>query len=202
MSTNQPTFEQAINAAMLWCNAWEEGDEVIVDSIYYRDFPSIQPNEDFREINFNLIPEGQLKRCLINIQNQNFEIAKLSPQCCEFAMVNPRNQGLQAQYSWMAVAEQKNGNAPLQAIKKINLINGEECFWSAAPRGFVSEPIMVPNPDSEIEDEGWIFVLAWNGERRETDLVILQANNLDETAVINLPLPIPYGLHGSWANEL
>ena len=36
MSLIEPTFEQAMNAAMLWCNAWEEGelsDEVLADRI-------------------------------------------------------------------------------------------------------------------------------------------------------------------------
>jgi len=36
MSTKKPTFEQSMNAAMLWCNAWEEGelsDEVIADRV-------------------------------------------------------------------------------------------------------------------------------------------------------------------------
>jgi all-trans-8'-apo-beta-carotenal 15,15'-oxygenase len=30
-------------------------------------------------------------------------------------------------------------------------------------------------------------------------LVILQAGELSEQAVLELPLAIPYGLHGSWA---
>ena len=31
-------------------NAWEEGDELVIDSIYYDDFPSIGPDMDFREV--------------------------------------------------------------------------------------------------------------------------------------------------------
>ena len=50
----------------------------------------------------------------------------------------------------MACTERKTGNAPLQAIKKINLVTKEELFWSAAPKGFVSEPIMVPKENSKV----------------------------------------------------
>ena len=39
----------------------------------------------------------------------------------------------------MASTSQKLGNAPLQAIKKINLTSKEEISWSAGPSGFVSE---------------------------------------------------------------
>ena len=116
-------------------------------------------------------------------------------------MVNPYRQGLSARYSWMAIAEKDKGYAPLQAIKKLDLLNRDQFIWSAAPRGFVSEPIMVPKPGSQIEDEGWILVLVWNGARSGTDLVILKANDLSEEAAIELPISIPHGLHGSWVNE-
>ncbi len=182
-------------------NAWEEGEEIIIDSIYYRDFPSIEPEENFREINFDSIPEGILKRCQINSKNNKVKTTQLSPQCCEFAMVNPRFVGLKGSYSWMASAAKKCGNGPLQSIKKIDLKSNEELFWSCAPRGFVSEPLMVPKPNSNLEDDGWVLVLVWNGCRRGTDLVILNASNLHEEAVIELPLSIPHGLHGTWVAE-
>jgi all-trans-8'-apo-beta-carotenal 15,15'-oxygenase len=69
---------------------------------------------------------------------------RLSERCCEFAMVNPRREGLSCRYGWMAVAERETGNDPLQAIKKLDLVNGERKVWSAAPRGLVSEPVSVP----------------------------------------------------------
>ena len=116
-------------------------------------------------------------------------------------MTNPQLQGLSARYTWMAIAEQKKGYAPLQAIKKLDLTNSEQSIWSAAPCGFVSEPLMVPKPDSRIEDEGWIMFLIWNGNRNGTDLVILKAYNLSEQAIVELPISIPHGLHGSWVSE-
>ncbi len=181
-------------------NAWEEDSDIIVESIYYNDFPTIKPGEDFREIDFNQIPEGILKRCKVNVRNKNLEVETLSKQCCEFAMVNPNFVGKKAQFAWMATAHQEVGNAPLQAIQKIDLINGKKISWSAAPRGFVSEPIMVPNSNT-IEDEGWVLVLIWNAERLANDLVILRAKDLSEKAILELPIAIPHGLHGSWVNH-
>ncbi len=182
-------------------NASEKDEEIIIESIYYKDFPSIKPNEDFRKINFDSIPEGILKRCHISFSSNQISITNLSKQCCEFAMVNPLYQGLKANYSWMAVAERAEGNGPLQSIKKLNLNTLEECFWSASPRGFVSEPIMIPNPTSKSEDEGWVITLVWNGARRATDLVILNASDLSEQAILEFPIAIPYGLHGNWVSS-
>ncbi len=182
-------------------NAWEDSNEVVIESIFYNDFPSIKPNQNFIDINFDDLPEGILKRCRLNLQRNSYKLETLSEQCCEFAMVNPLKEGLAARYSWMATSFQKSGNAPLQCVKKQDLLTGESCYWSAAPRGFVSEPIMIPNKTSNIEDDGWVLVLIWNGERNGSDLVILNANNLNEEAILELPIGIPHGLHGSWAEK-
>ncbi len=183
-------------------NAYEQENKLIIDSIHYPDFPEVGPKEDFLKMNFDLIPAGILSRCEINLLNKQVSKTKFSKQCCEFAMVNPLKQGVQAQFSWMAIAGKEEGYAPLQGIKKINLLTLEECIWSAGPLGFVSEPLMVPRPNSQVEDDGWILVLVWNGERCGTDLVILKANNLDEESIVPLPISIPHGLHGSWVSEL
>jgi len=192
-------------------NAWEldkagpdgfggqvEGPALVVESIYYADFPSIGPDTDFRTIDFNLIPEGLLERCTIDLSSNTVRTERLSERCCEFAMVNPRREGLNCRYAWMAVAERETGNDPLQAFKKLDLISGERRMWSAAPRGFVSEPVMVPRPEGSAEDDGWVLGQVWNGARSATDLVILDAASMEELAVLELPLAIPYGLHGSF----
>ncbi|WP_094559118.1 carotenoid oxygenase family protein [Synechococcus sp. 8F6] len=196
-------------------NAFEDAatGEVVVDSIYYDDFPSIGPEVDFREIDFGAIPEGQLRRCRIDPRTGAVQSEWLEQRCCEFAMVNPARQGLEARFAWMAVAERERGNDPLQAIEKLDLHTGERLVWSAAPRGFVTEPVMVPRSapaeehsaeehsaeEHSVEDSGWVLVPVWNGARCATDLVILNAADMSEQAVLELPLAIPYGLHGSWA---
>jgi len=180
-------------------NAFEEADELVVDSIYYDDFPSIGPDVDFRQVDFETIPAGQLVRCRINLETGAVSKELLEERTCEFATVNPAQQGLDARYGWMAVAERERGNDPLQAIKKLDLATGDGRVWSAAPRGFVSEPLMVPRPGATAEDDGWLLCLVWNGARCASDLVILDATSMAEVAVLELPLAVPHGLHGSWA---
>ena len=176
---------------------------IVVESIFYADFPTIGPDADFRTIDFDLIPEGLLERCTIDLNAGTMRSERLSERCCEFAMVNPRREGLFSRYGWMAVAERETGNDPLQAFKKLDLVNGERKVWSAAPRGFVSEPVMVPRSmpvgsPEPAEDDGWVLGMVWNGARCASDLVILDAASMEELAVVELPLAIPYGLHGSF----
>ncbi len=190
-------------------NAFEDptagaAGQVVVDSIFYADFPSIGPEVDFRAVDFEALPIGQLKRCRLDLASGAVSTELLEERCCEFAMVNPLRIGLEARFAWMAVTERERGNDPLQAIEKLDLATGERRVWSAAPRGFVSEPVMVPRPTAAgatlpAEDDGWILCVVWNGARSASDLVILRADDLSEQAILPLPLAIPHGLHGSWA---
>ena len=182
-------------------NAYEKDNKIYLDSIYYKDFPSIGPDEDFRDIDFNSLPEGKLKRCAINLTNSTIKENLFSPQCCEFAMVNPTKQGYEAQFSWMAVTNSSEGNGPLQGIKKLDLTNNNKLIWSAAPRGFVSEPLYIPHINCEHEDSGWIICLTWNAAEKTTELVILDSQDLTLRCKLEIPFPIPHGLHGSWVNN-
>jgi len=103
----------------------------------------------------------------------------------------------------MGAAHTDTGNAPLQAILKIDLESVERQLWSAAPRGFVSEPIFVSRPNSEKEDDGWVLALVYDAAHHRSDVVILDARNLSQGPVARLHLKhhIPYGLHGSFTPE-
>jgi all-trans-8'-apo-beta-carotenal 15,15'-oxygenase len=189
-------------------NAWESVGplDVVVESIYYDQFPSIQPDQNFRELDFEKYPGGTLQQCRLNLAEGTHSCNKLvRRRSGEFAMVNPRNEGLSARHVWMAVTEVEsdNGfqNGPLQAIMNKDLITGQQALWRSGPRAFVTEPVMVPRPGANAEDDGWVLVLVWNGARRSTDLVVLNAHDMSEQAVLELPLAIPYGLHGSWVQH-
>ena len=124
------------------------------------------------------IPEGLLCRCSIDLASGQCSTDQAGERCCEFATVNPAQQGPQARYAWMAVAEREQGNDPLQAIQKRDAQTGATQVWSVASRSFVSEPIMVACPGGTAEDDGWVLVPVWNGAREATDLVILTRADL------------------------
>ncbi len=184
-------------------NAFEQGEEIIIDSICYETFPAIDHQVDFREIEFSTLPPGQLWRFQLNLDTQTVERHLIEERCCEFPAVHPDRVGQPYDTVYLAAADQPGGNAPLQAILKINPDTGEQDLWSAAPQGFVGEPVFVPRSDSAGQqpgDAGWILTLVYDGDHHRTDVVILDATNLSQGPVARLHLKhhIPYGLHGSF----
>lgn len=185
-------------------NAFEVENEIIIDSICYESLPEVEPESDFRQVNFDSNTPGQLWRFHLNLQNGNVQRKLIESRCCEFPSMNPANVGRTYQYFYIGAAHAETGNAPLQALLKIDLESGQRQLWSAAPRGFMGEPIFVPRPGSQREDDGWVLALVYDAAYHRSDVVILDASDFSQGAIARLHLKhhIPYGLHGSFTSEV
>ncbi|HEY9779473.1 MAG TPA: carotenoid oxygenase family protein [Leptolyngbyaceae cyanobacterium] len=185
-------------------NAFEQGEEVIVDSICYESFPEVEPGRDFKQVDFDALDPGKLWRFHLNLKNKQVSRELIEARCCEFPSIHKECVGKPYRYLYMAAGHNNTGNAPLQAILKVDLESRERQLWSAAPRGFVSEPIFVDRPNSTDEDDGWVLTLVYDAAHHRSDVVILDAKDLNKGAIARLHLKhhIPYGLHGTFAPGL
>ncbi|CAN1208692.1 carotenoid oxygenase family protein [Tumidithrix helvetica PCC 7403] len=188
------------------CNAFERGDEIILDSVCYQDYPKLEPNVDYKNVNFDTVVPGKLFRFRINPKTGSVSREILLDRSCEFPTIHPRCVGQPYRYAYIGAIAQPTGNAPLQAILKIDLETGKQEAHSFAPRGFIGEPVFVPRNASatSAEDDGWIITLIFNAERDRSDVVILDAQNIAAAPVATLHLKhhVPYGLHGNFTPEV
>lgn len=184
-------------------NAFEQGNDVWIDSICYESFPEVEPQSDFRQVDFDALKPGQLWRFHLNLPDKTVSRELIEARCCEFPSIHHQRVGRPYRYLYMGAADGDTGNAPLQAILKIDLESGVRQLWSAAPRGFISEPIFVERPNATDEDDGWLLTLVYDAAHHRSDVVILDARDLNRGAIARLHLKqhIPYGLHGSFTPE-
>jgi all-trans-8'-apo-beta-carotenal 15,15'-oxygenase len=185
-------------------NAFEGDGSITIDSICYPALPEVESGQDFRDIDFDRLTPGQLWRFRLDLDRQTAESKLIEPRCCEFPTINPDRVGLDYRYAFLGAAATPTGNAPLQGILKLDLEKNTRQFWSTAPQGYASEPIFVPRPHSQAEDDGWLLLMIYDGAIDRSKIVILDAKNLDVGALATLTLNhhIPYGLHGSWTETV
>jgi all-trans-8'-apo-beta-carotenal 15,15'-oxygenase len=195
-------------------NAYEQGDEIIVESICYAALPAVAPGADYLDTNFAALSPGQLWRFRLNLANRTVQKELIESRCCEFPVIHPAKVGRQHRYVYSGAAHAPSGNAPLQAILKLDADSGQSQLWSAAPHGYVSEPVFVPRGPADAaglyttltgaEDEGWVLTLVYDGAADRTDVVILDAQNLASGPIARLHLKhhIPYGLHGTFTPKV
>jgi carotenoid cleavage dioxygenase len=65
-----------------------------------------------------------------------------------------------------------------------------------------AEPVFVPAENPNSEDEGYLLSFVYNQADDISDLIILNAQDLNSgpLARIKLPQRVPYGFHGAWVN--
>lgn len=200
---SQPVQTISIEAGFVFhhANAFEQDGNLYVDSLCYDSLPEVEPGEDYLKVKFDALDPAQLWRFKINLESETpdrppVDRQLIDPRCCEFPTIHPQQVGGPYRYLYLGAAHAPTGNAPLQAILKRDWQTGEQQLWSAAPRGFVGEPVFVPRSNSAAEDDGWLLVLMFNAETERSELVILDAKNMSAVARLRLKHHVPYGLHG------
>jgi all-trans-8'-apo-beta-carotenal 15,15'-oxygenase len=212
-SGNPPiTVETQSGFVFHHANAFEEGEEIVVDSITYADLPSVESGTDFRDTDFTKLSPGQLWRFRINLTTGQVRRQMLLDRCCEFPVVHPALVGRNYRYAYVGAAALEQGNAPLQAIAKVDVTTGQHILWSTAPEGFVTEPVFIPRHGvgeghcytqvEGAEDDGWVVVMIYDGNKDQSAIIILCAKDLTQLARLNLKHHVPFGLHGTFTPQV
>lgn len=185
-------------------NAFERDGKLIVDSVCYDSFPSVEPGADFLQIDFDAIPAGELWRYELDLGAGAIASTVVEKRCVEFPVIHPDYVGQSQRYAYIGAAHNTTGNAPLQAVLKIDWETGDRQLYSLAPRGFGGEPTFVPNPNGTTEDDGWVLLLGYNADGHRSELTILDARDLTAGPIATLKLKhhVPYGLHGSFTSRI
>lgn len=207
---NQPVQTIPVEAGFVFhhINAFEENGEVVVDSISYASLPSVEPDQNYLETDFDKLAPGQMRRFRFNLDSETVSQTLIDPRCVEFPALNPGRVGRPYRYVYLGAAHNPTGNAPLQGIVKFDLETGDRQLWSASPWGYAGEPVFVPFPTADgqpaAEEDGWLLSLFYNGQKERSELVILDARDLGKGAIARLTLKhhVPYGLHGNFVPQL
>ena len=184
-------------------NAFEQDGKIVLDSVCYDSFPTIDDAEDYSTVDFDHVPASQLWRLTVDLTTENVEVEKIIERPCEFPAMHPAQVGREYRYLYMGTTDGKVKNAPLQALIKRDMKTGEEQLWSAAPRGFGGEPVFAARPGGEAEDDGWVLLWIYNAAGDRTELAIFDAQDITPGPIATLKLKhhVPYGLHGSFVPE-
>ncbi len=189
-------------------NAFQQDGEIIVDSILYEDLPNIDLGQDYRRVNFDQVPPGQLCRTRFPISSPGSPPQArrqiLLQHSVEFPMIHPQWVGKPHRYIYLGATHHSTGNAPLQAIMKFDIQTGDRQLYSFAPHGYVSEPVFIPKPGLSQEDEGWLIVLVFDASDQRSCFAILDAARVEAGPVAQLRLRhhVPYGLHGRFTPQI
>jgi beta,beta-carotene 9',10'-dioxygenase len=177
-------------------NAYEEGDEVVVDLCVYPDAGIIEDLYLERLRAGKPVAPGSLARFRLRLADRSVDREQLAEQAIELPRINyGRCNERPYCYVW---ANGNGGDGWIEEIVKIDTTDGATLSWSQ-PSCYPGEPVFVARPEAENEDDGVLLSVVLDAEQSRSFLLVLDASDLSELARAQAPHHIPFGFHGQFA---
>lgn len=175
-------------------------DKIIVDGYIMEDFPSAEMIKAF--LNGDAQPGSVplLTRFELDLATGSVNRYTLSEHPGELPFVRSDLEGKRYTYTWNISGAAGSKSTVLTGLAKTNVETQETLYREFHPN-LPGEPIFIPSPDGDREDEGWLLMLLFDSEAIQTKLLILKADTLDLVASAYLPHNIPLGFHGFWTTR-
>jgi carotenoid cleavage dioxygenase len=119
----------------------------------------------------------------------------------EFPRIDDRRGGQDYRYGYTAHWwGDKVSSGPLY---KHDVHTGRTEVHDFGPSYASMEPVFVPRRGGHAEDDGYVLAYGYDAERNTSDVVILSAQDFagPPLAVVDLPVRVPFGFHGSWVPD-
>lgn len=202
-STDVRWFEADPTYVLHFTNAYEHGDEIILDG-FYQGEP--EPGDDgvgskwqrtFRFVALDRM-QARLHRWRLNLVTGSCTEEPLSESISEFGMINGRYTGEPYRYTYAATA--KPGWFLFDGLIRHDVVTGAEQRITFGEGVYGSETAMAPRVGSSGEDDGYLVTLTTDMNADASYCVVFDAAHLDAGPVCKLQLPerISSGTHSTW----
>ena len=181
-------------------NAWEEGNEVVMDINAYDDASIIQKYylRELEQPNLEL-PFGTIRRFRLNLATKKADVQILSDACIELPRIDYNRFNTDSSYQFVygvsVHPEQRQGF--YNSLVKISSQTGQNTYW-AQKDCYPGEPVFYPSPNSKNDEEGILLSIVLDTGSASSFLLILDATTMQEIARAELPDPVVYGFHGEF----
>jgi carotenoid cleavage dioxygenase-like enzyme len=199
-STGKATggFETDACFAFHHVNAYEDGDEVVVDMCAFSDAGVIEDLYLERLRAGKPVQAPELARFRLRVSDRSVSRQRLTEGEIELPRINYRRCNERPyRYVW---GNANGAGGWLERIVRIDTTDGATLSWSQ-PGCYPGEPVFVAHPEAEREDDGALLSVVLDATLGTSFLLVLDASDLSELARAQVPHHIPFGFHGQFARS-
>jgi carotenoid cleavage dioxygenase-like enzyme len=197
-------FEADPTYVLHWANAYEDGDEIVLDGYFQgAPVPTADGETDrykraFRGLDMHRM-ETRLHRWRFDLATGNTKEEMLSDRIMEFPMINGQRAGRPYRYSYNMTGAP--GWFLFDGIVKVDLRSGKEERYAFGDGAYGSETPMAPRPGATAEDDGYLVTFVTDMNEDRSECLVLDAADIaaGPVARIRLPERIASGTHSCWA---
>jgi carotenoid cleavage dioxygenase len=202
-------FEAAPTYVLHWVNAYEEGDEIVLEGFHQTSpLPSPEPGDtrySLLQRSLDMHAMGtRLHRWRFDLQTGRTREEPLDDRCAEFPMIHGAFGGVRHRYTYAMVGEP--GGFLFSGLVRYDMRTGSQQRY-AFPKGvFASESPVAPRTPrtaapSEVEDDGYVVTFVSDVPNDTSECQIFDARDIARGPIARLRLPerIASGTHAYWA---
>lgn len=187
-------------------NAYEEGDEVVMDG-YFQENPIPAPLPEMGE-HAHLMGyldehsfRPKLHRWRFNLKTGETHEAHLDDRILEFGMFNQDYAGRFYRYAYSTTT--KPGWFLFNGFVKHDLVTGESWQLTLEPGRYASEAPFAPRVDATDEDDGYLVSFIIDENKGTSECVLIDCKRFADGPVCRIALPhkISSGTHSHWASR-
>jgi carotenoid cleavage dioxygenase len=197
-------FECDATYVLHWINAYEDGDEIVVDGYFQFDpSPGVTPDATLEQRMFRFLDLFALQsrpyRWRLNMKTGTVKEGPLSDTITEFGMINALTAG--KNYEWVYSTIPAVGWFGFEGIIKHNVVTGTEENYRLPEGVYASETVFAPRPSPRSEDDGYLITFTMDVINDSSQCLIFDAQNVSDGPVARIQLPerICSGTHATWA---
>jgi carotenoid cleavage dioxygenase-like enzyme len=200
-------FEAAPTYVLHWLNAYEDGDEIVLDG-YFQEDPMPRPHKEapagFEHMMAYLDEHSfrsKLHRWRFNLADGTTREEHLDDRIMEFGMINQRFAGRKYRYAFSTVSQP--GWFLFTGFVKTDLETRTSTEYLLPPGRYASEAPFAPRIGSVDEDDGYLVSFITDENTGTSECVLLDAGDLAAGPVCRIALPhkICSGTHSCWADR-
>lgn len=200
-------FETAATFVLHYLNAYEEGDELILDG-YFQENPAPRPLESAPRGYERMMAyidqhsfRSKLHRWRFDLKTGRAREERLDDRIVEFGVINQRYAGRKHRYVYSATGEP--GWFLLNGFVKHDLQTGQSWHLPLGKGRFCSEAPFAPRVNAQDEDDGYLVSFITDERRGSSECVLIDAKRFQDGPVCRIALPhkICSGTHACWASR-
>jgi len=181
-------------------NAFEEGDELVVDAMHTADFDAnttltnvFSPDAHFGG--------GEYRRYRINLKTGGLAFERRSENESEFPTFNPAFSGRSSTVGYSACSIPNGADSFFNAIQRVD--DAGSRLVTLPPGCYGSEPVFAAAAGATREDDGYLLEVVYDGYRNLSELQIYRADAIDErVCTLSLRHHLPHQFHGYFTNQI
>jgi carotenoid cleavage dioxygenase-like enzyme len=184
-------------------NAWEEGDEIVLDVCRVKNaLPQGGVNGTLDRMLAYLRLDAQLYRYRFNLRTGATSEGPLDDDNTEFPTINTRLLGTPSRYAYNVHINAEKTLLFDGIFKYDTLKQRHDAIWFGEHR-YGSEAPFAPRPHATAEDDGYLVSFVYDGAADQSEVVIYDAQDVTNAPLARVILPqrVPIGFHACWVPE-